>query len=94
MLQSISPYALLCASKPKQPRSITTPYDLFSLSQTGGAPQSAPPQQEAAPAANMPARGQSEPAALSPAKRTHYIADIHARHANAMRRAPQSSNPL
>ena len=90
MLESISPYALLCASKPRQPRSVTTQYDVFSLSQANSA--SAVP--ASSPAGDPPAQRAPAQSLPEPNKRTHYIADIHARHSSAMRRTPQSIAPL
>lgn len=88
MLQSVSPYALLCASKPKPAPTIVTPYDLYSQAQQSRE-QSAPPDAplpaavQASPAAQPPAR----PPYSVPARRTHYIADIQSRHCTAARRA-------
>ena len=84
---SVSPYALLKASKPKPPQTMTTSYDLYSL--LGEESNSDMPRQQQ-PA---PSPGQTAPdAAAQPAsKRTHYIADIHARHTDAMRHARQQS---
>ena len=82
-----SPYALLCASKPKPPQTVTTEYDLYSLSLPAAADSL--PLQEPAVTMSMPTQSAS-PAA----KRTHYIADIQARHTSAMRQASQTSRPL
>ena len=96
MLESVSPYALLCASKPKPAPTIVTAYDLYSQSQQNQA-QISPPQTPAPAAAqaDTPA-GQSTPNLPSsvPARRTHYIADIQARHSAAIRRAPMQNHPL
>ena len=95
MLESISPYALLCASKPKPAPTIVTAYDLYSQAQQRRE-QIPPPQAPAAAAqADTPAV-QSPPPLLSsvPARRTHYIAGIQSRHSAALRRAPMQNHPL
>ena len=83
---TFSPYALLQSSRPKPPQTITTHYDLYSLS--GQSSVRDTPVQEPLPAS--PEQAITPPAA----KRTHYIADIHARHTGAMRQARQLSLPL
>lgn len=88
----ISPYALLCASKPKSPSAVTSQYDLFSLAQTGGAFANASMQPRDPAEADLPASAM-QPASV-PVQRTHYISDIHARHTKASMHAPQSSSPL
>ena len=88
MSQSISPYALLCASKPKPALTVVTPYDLYSAVQSAApsTPQPEPAQethsQILSPAATMPYSG----------SRTHYISSIHARHNQAARRTSFSEN--
>lgn len=81
MTSPISPYALLCASKPKPTPSIVTSYDLFSAAQQQA--QSLHPDPQVA----QPIRDVSSPAvaAVSPVqhRRTHYIADIRNRHSQA-----------
>ena len=95
MPESISPYALLCACKPKPAPTIVTAYDLYSQAQQSRE-QTAPPDaptpavQEGASAAQPPPR----PLSSVPARRTHYIADIKARHSAAIRRAPMQNPPL
>lgn len=80
MLQSISPYALLCASKPKPAPVIVTPYDLYSREiQRQDSPNDEYAAQQPAPPLPM------QPA--SAARRTHYIADIQSRHSAAIRSA-------
>ena len=80
MLQSISPYALLCASKPKPAPVIVTPYDLYSRESWR---QERPDDESAAqPPAPPPPM---QPTSL--ARRTHYIADIQSRHSAAIRNA-------
>lgn len=91
MLDSLSPYALLQASKPRQPNVVTTAYDLFSAVQSSsptvaGVPQERSPEAPAAaPATEAPAAAASMP--LVPRSRTHYISDIKHRHSEALRRA-------
>ncbi|MBQ8620440.1 MAG: hypothetical protein IJ418_23435 [Clostridia bacterium] len=83
-----SPYALLRASKPNPPASYAAQYDLYSLAHSANPPGS----DEAAhkPASAPAIQAQSALPPSPPAKKTHYIADIHARHTRAMRQAPQS----
>ena len=93
MADHISPYALLCACRPKKAPSYITEYDLFSRAQqaedaVGVAPTSSI---SAAPLSMPPVA--STPAA-PPAPRTHYISDIHARHASASSRISFASKPL
>ena len=83
MLDNISPYALLCQSKPRPPRHVETDYDRFSIA------QGRTPEHSLVHDAPLPAEHAIDPQP-SPAKRTHYIADIHARHSSAMRHAPQN----
>lgn len=82
MLESISPYALLSASKPKPPRSFTTPYDQFSLVHR-------PSSEESTAYAALPAdlNPQNRPMSPQLSRKTHYIADIQARHTQAIRRS-------
>lgn len=89
MLESISPYALLKASKPKPPAVIVTPYDLYSTVQSTAQPvaQSAPPVQPVPEAAPAPQASPAAPAPYISARRTHYIRDIETRHDAALRRA-------
>ncbi|MBR5302604.1 MAG: hypothetical protein IKU38_07195 [Clostridia bacterium] len=94
MLQPLSPYALLCASKPKPTPTTTTEYDLMSLAHAGTAVSGSQPEaaNSSLPAVNAPSVSVSAEAPLM--KRTHYISDIHNRHANASKRAPQHCAPL
>ena len=96
MPESISPYALLCASKPKPAPTLVTAYDLYSQAQRRS-------DQTAAQSAPVPAAVQADmqipppaprPHVFVPAGRTHYIADIKARHSAACRRAPMQNQPL
>ena len=75
MLEQISPYALLCACKPRRVTVPASPYDLYSTVHQANAQERLPD------AAAQPALPQ-EPASV-PARRTHYISDIHARHTRA-----------
>lgn len=79
MLSPISPYELLCASRPKPNSSIVTAYDLYSKALN----------ESHTPSIHHPASLSSEDAVFSQMphamKRTHYIADIHARHNAANR---------
>ena len=95
MLESISPYALLCASKPKPAPTIVTAYDLYSQAQQRRE-QIPPPQAPAAPAQAGTPAVHSPPLPLSsvPTRRTHYIAGIQSRHSAALRRAPMQNHPL
>ena len=88
MLDSISPYALLCASKPKQQTSQPTPYDLYSAAQHHAALPETVKEPVSLPQ-ERPYEAQRSAASLSSAqqKRTHYISDIHARHTSAARRS-------
>lgn len=106
MLQSISPYALLKASKPV-PKHAATTYDLYSAAQAAASeqeafPSSASPDLPDASFSSAPPRDShvqppSAPSAarmpLVPARRTHYIADIKDRHAAALRRAAPGQRP-
>ncbi|MGN0773124.1 MAG: hypothetical protein ACI4MP_04965 [Candidatus Ventricola sp.] len=95
MLESISPYALLCASKPKPAPTIVTAYDLYSQAQRSREQAPAPETPAPTVRAEAPA-AQSTPRLLPsvPDRRTHYIADIKARHSAAVRRAPMQNRPL
>lgn len=78
----VSPYELLCSCKPKPPKTTVTPYDLFSAVQARAA--DIPAMSERAPEP-VPASS-PEPPLPPPAHRTHYIAQINARHDQAQRR--------
>ena len=93
MLESISPYALLQASKPRPPKRITTDYDRFSLADKA-APSASPTPTTLSPAHPAQPMEADPLQAFAPARRTHYIADIHARHSSAIRHAPQNLPPL
>ena len=96
MPDSVSPYALLRASMPRPADTMVTAYDLYSAAQQAPAaqPSVAPPPTAAQPCAqNLPQT--SPPDALpSPARRTHYIADIKTRHSAALRHAALHNQPL
>lgn len=89
MLESISPYALLCASKPRPAPTVVTAYDLYSQAQQRWEQVPAAVQADT-PAAPPP----PPPPASVPARRTHYIADIQSRHSAALQRAPMQNHPL
>ena len=82
MLDSISPYALLRASKPKTPEVFTTAYDRFSAAQQ----QASPPYPAEAIRRTVPFSEPQPDTNPIPIRRTHYIADIHAKHACAAKR--------
>lgn len=91
MQSSVSPYALLKASKPKPVPTIVTPYDLYSSAyaqHTDASPASDSPDLTAsdAPHHQSPQRRvQAYP--NDPSRRTHYISDIHSRHNQAIRQS-------
>lgn len=91
MLQSISPYALLQASKPKSPSTMTTAYDLYSAVQSSTA-ETAVMQPVSTPASEEPQQPAPPPYITPPAppRKTHYIADIKSRHNAANRFARQT----
>ena len=72
----VSPYELLRSCIPKQPETTVTPYDLFSAVQ-------AQPQAPAPSAPPAPMQADAPP--VPPPRRTHYIAQIRARHDLAQR---------
>jgi len=78
-MESISPYALLQASRPKHTPTLVTAYDLFSTVQSetnhSGAQVPSPP----APTVQTTMSPQKA-GTNSAFPRTHYIRDIHARH--------------
>lgn len=86
----ISPYELLCQSKPRQTPTFVTPYDLYSRADQSCVhpmppePAAAPGMLPAAPSFDAPAAG----------RHTHYISDIHTRHSAAGKNAVFSSIPL
>ena len=98
MLESISPYALLCASKPKPISAPPDAYDLFSqIAQQQGSAAAPAQQSESLSSARIPdnthqSAGYPEYAPIK--TKTHYIADIHARHSKANRHAGQTHRPL
>ena len=82
MPNSISPYALLCASKPKSAPSIVTTYDLYSAAQQPTVHEKAP-----LPTPEDYASRKCQPLPDSSApSRTHYIADIQRRHRQAIQK--------
>ena len=82
MPNSISPYALLCASKPKSAPSIVTTYDLYSAAQQPMVHEKAP---SPTPADYASRKSQPLPDSSAPS-RTHYIADIQRRHRQAIQK--------
>lgn len=84
MSDAVSPYALLRASKPKPIPTVVTPYDLYSAAQ-GSAPEPPLPV-SSVPAAPVSPTPRRSPLATQPGK-THYIADIKARHNQAAKDA-------
>ena len=88
MLDSISPYALLQASKPRGMPTVTTAYDCYSALQS-----CPPPAQQPEPAPHLreePVREPAQEASVMPPMlrgRTHYIEQIRSRHSAAVRRA-------
>lgn len=85
MLSNVSPYELLCASRPAVPAA--APYDLYSRLQQESAPS---PEVPPTPQIGLPA----PLAPLPPVKKTHYISDIHMKHSTAGRRAAFVNQPL
>ncbi|MBE5800099.1 MAG: hypothetical protein E7321_09155 [Clostridiales bacterium] len=95
MPQNISPYALLCQSKPKPVYTPPTPYDLYSLTvrERQTADDITPDSTSFFGSSGSQTPITADPP-LNPGRRTHYIADIHARHSAAFQHSPQSSRPL
>ena len=84
MPNSISPYALLCASKPKSAPSIVTAYDLYSAAQQPTVHEKA---LSPTPADYASRKSQPLPySSASASSRTHYIADIQRRHRQAIQK--------
>ncbi len=82
MPEPLSPYALLKSSKPRPPAVYTTSYDAFSaVSQSAAVPAPLPMQIPPAPPPVLPPM---------PCTRTHYIADIKARHSFAAKHSRMS----
>lgn len=91
MFDAVSPYALLCLSRPKQTPTVVTPYDLYSQA----AFQSCPPAEESAPIPAAQVCNSAAPIFAPPAPvRTHYISDIHTKHGAAGKRAVFTREPL
>jgi len=90
MLCSVSPYELLRASKPRQTPTVVTPYDLYSHSQQPMQADNAVP----SPDAQLPGDVHAPAQEASGEKRTHYIAQIHARHGAAQRYAAYTDLPI
>lgn len=77
MSDLLSPYALLKKCRPAQPAVFVTAYDAYSTAQGRE-----PPSLQAPPPASP-----SSPPPISSFTKTHYIADINARHNRAFRSA-------
>ncbi len=91
MHDAVSPYALLCLSRPKQTPTVVTPYDLYSQA----ALYSSLPTEQAAPVPAAQAGNPEPPSFAPPAPvRTHYISDIHTKHGAAGKRAVFTREPL
>ena len=94
MLDSVSPYALLSASKPQRAPVSVTAYDLYSVSQRPVAESAVPHQsinqtytpQDTCISTVQPAYTQT--------KKTHYIPDIHTKHTSASTHTIQRDCPL
>lgn len=82
----VSPYALLKASKPKQPASLVTPYDLYSVAQNEPAYSSG--STEKTQKVDIPS------IVPPPVRKTHYIHDIGLRHNQALRRTSLTQTPI
>ena len=89
---SVSPYELLCLSKPRKPAALVTPYDLYSQSQQQLAMQ--PEAVRAESLTEVPASTCALPQQPTSTLRTHYISDIQKRHSTATRRTAFSSSPI
>lgn len=93
MLGSVSPYALLSASKPKQMPSIASAYDLFSTAQnlTGALPSTQPLPEKHSDSHSCPA---IQTGFLPSQRKTRYIADIHTRHTFAAKHTSMNTASL
>lgn len=85
MPSMISPYALLCASKPQPAPTITTPYDLYSMAHLSSHDAAFPSNSTSVSAEELPpiSKPVHTNSTYVPPHRTHYLADIHARHTAA-----------
>ena len=92
MLNSISPYMLLKASKPRQNDAYVTDYDLYSAASR--------PADSAFVSPSLPSFSSVPPQPMQPSvqppasERTHYIAGIHNRHSRAFSRAKLTGSSL
>jgi len=98
-LTGFSPYELLCASKPQPAPTHVTRYDLYSKAQQSAADGDilhATPVAEvsAAQTFTQETPAYSAPIPPSPAKRTHYIANIQSRHTAASGKTRFTNQPL
>lgn len=98
MTESISPYALLCACKPKSTPAFSTNYDLYSAAQ-----QTVPPadgtgiHQQHTPVPAEAGKEHDQTGSISytnTARKTHYISDIHTRHRQAVKRSTLTTGPI
>lgn len=78
---TVSPYELLRSCIPRPAETVVTPYDLYSAVQA----QQGGPSAATAPMREPDEPPHAEPPLPPPARRTHYIADIRARHELAQR---------
>lgn len=79
----VSPYALLQASKPRPPHTMTTTYDLYSAAYAA-APADAQARESRSIPTEKPPRFSS--VRVPTPSQTHYISDIQKRHNAAIRR--------
>ncbi len=92
MLNVLSPYALLKASKPRQSDAYVTDYDLYSAASRPAASAFAPPPP---PSFSSVPPQPAQTSVLPPTpERTHYIAGIHNRHSRAFSRAKLTGSSL
>ena len=89
MLSSLSPYELLTASRPKPSSTFSTSYDLYCTFKHESAEMQSNSLHDAAPVSSDNNITPPPEHSLQ-VKRTHYIADIHARHNAANRFQRQS----
>lgn len=97
MLDAISPYALLCACKPKPSSAQASPYDLYSQAQqtasSAAEREITPIQPEPVPEQPIQPSSQTRADYPSP-RRTHYIAGIQSRHNAAVKKTPMDLGPM
>ena len=91
MLSTVSPYALLTASKPRPAPHHTSAYDLYSIA------QDQPPSSgffETAAMADPPELPMAPPGYTQPARKTHYVSEIKTKHSAALSRAAMQSGQI